>query len=162
MATAITTRKRAYSTTATPLRSFSLASRPLADPGNGCLNTGIGGSEHIQVLFAHSESRIVNFTFSASALNGDPLPWSSPLERTIASGYYSILRLFLFGMIRLTPRVIGPLRIYKTIPHNIAFLQSGPALKPLLSRTQCWNLDGKKVFCLQLRPGNYWRIEILG
>ncbi|KAI5855410.1 inheritance of peroxisomes protein 1-domain-containing protein [Tricharina praecox] len=141
MATTITRRQRAYSTTATPLRSFSLTSQPLVDPGNECLNTGIGGAEHIQVLFAHSESRIVNFTFTTSALNGEPLPWSSPLERTIAS---------------------GPLRIYKTVPHNIAFLQSGPALKPLLSRTQCWNLDGKKVFCLQLRPGNYWRIEILG
>ncbi|KAF8250050.1 hypothetical protein K440DRAFT_170338 [Wilcoxina mikolae CBS 423.85] len=139
-------RQRAYSTTSTPPRTFTLPVRPpildLKDPGSDFLNSGVGGAEHIQVLFAHSNSRIVNFTFSATTtLAGQPLPWKSPLERTIAS---------------------GPLRIYKTVPHDVAFLQSGSALRPLLSRTQCWNVDGKATFCLQLRPGNYWRIEILG
>lgn len=56
---------------------------------------------------------------------------------------------------------LGPIRIYKTIPHNIAFLHSGSALRPVLSKSQCWNVDGRGVFCLQIRPGSYWRLEIL-
>lgn len=55
----------------------------------------------------------------------------------------------------------GSIRIYKTIPHDIAFLQSGSALRPVLSRSQCWNVDGRGIFCLQIRPGNFWRLEIL-
>lgn len=74
------------------------------------------------------------------------LRWASWLRRTVPP--------------KLT--FLGPLRIYKTVPHNVAFLQSGSALKPLLSKTQCWNVDGKNIFCLQLRPGNYWRVEIMG
>ncbi|KAA8913852.1 inheritance of peroxisomes protein 1-domain-containing protein, partial [Sphaerosporella brunnea] len=141
-----TQRQRSYSTSASPRRSFSLPLRPpeslratseYSTISASCVDAGT----HIQVLFAHPDSKIVNFTFSATTtLRGDPLPWSSPAERTIAS---------------------GPLRIYKTVPHDVAFLQSGSALKPLLSRTQCWNVDGGQIFCLQLRPGNYWRIEIL-
>lgn len=56
---------------------------------------------------------------------------------------------------------IGSIRIYKTIPHDIAFLQSGSALRPVLSKSQCWNVDGRGIFCLQIRPGNFWRLEIL-
>lgn len=55
----------------------------------------------------------------------------------------------------------GPLRIYKTVPHDVAFLQSGAALRPLLPKTRCWNVDAAQ-FVLQLRPGSYWRVEILG
>lgn len=65
-------------------------------------------------------------------------------------------------MVGIVAHEIGPLRIYRTLPQEVAFLQSGSALRPLLKRTQCWNVDGNRVFCLQLRPGNYWRIEILG
>ncbi|KAI5802677.1 inheritance of peroxisomes protein 1-domain-containing protein [Pyronema domesticum] len=136
-------RQRAYSTTAAgQRRNFSAPVQTLQEL-KGELPTGNAASaEHIQVLFAHSESRIVSFTFSTTTiLAGQPLPWKSPIERTIAS---------------------GPLRIYKTVPHDVAFLQSGPALKPLLSRTQCWNVDGKSTFCLKLGNANYWRIEILG
>lgn len=57
--------------------------------------------------------------------------------------------------------LLGPIRIYKTIPHDIAFLQSGSALRPVLSRSQCWNVDGRGTFCLQIRPGSFWRLEIL-
>ncbi|KAI5806277.1 inheritance of peroxisomes protein 1-domain-containing protein [Geopyxis carbonaria] len=131
----------------TPRRTFSLPARPRKSTLAASFETSrasksapISG-ENIEVLFAHGASRIVNFTVNTLALKSAPLPWRSPEERTIAS---------------------GPLRIYKTIPHNIAFLQSGSALKPLLSKTQCWDVDGKRVFCLQLRPGSYWRIEILG
>ena len=31
----------------------------------------------------------------------------------------------------------------------------------MLSKSQCWNVDGRGVFCLQVRPGSYWRLEIL-
>ncbi|RPA98926.1 hypothetical protein L873DRAFT_1768761 [Choiromyces venosus 120613-1] len=105
----------------------------------------IGGSasndQNIDLLFAHSSARIVSFNASASTYaSGQLIPWTSTTERTIAS---------------------GPIRIYKTIPHNIAFLQSGSALRPVLSKSQCWNVDGRGVFCLQIRPGSYWRLEIL-
>ncbi|KAG0642810.1 inheritance of peroxisomes protein 1-domain-containing protein [Tuber brumale] len=97
--------------------------------------------QNIDLLFAHSSARIVSFDAAASAYaSGQLIPWTSATERTIAS---------------------GPIRIYKTIPHNIAFLQSGPALRPVLSKSQCWNVDGRGVFCLQIRPGSYWRLEIL-
>ncbi|KAH0609600.1 uncharacterized protein H6S33_013086 [Morchella sextelata] len=95
-------------------------------------------AQNIDLLFAHSSAKIVSF--SAVGSGGRLLPWTSPAERTIAS---------------------GPIRIYKTIPHDIAFLQSGSALRPVLSRSQCWNVDGRGTFCLQIRPGSFWRLEIL-
>jgi hypothetical protein len=81
-------RQRAYSTTAAgQRRNFSAPVQTLQEL-KGELPTGNAASaEHIQVLFAHSESRIVSFTFSTTTiLAGQPLPWKSPIERTIASG----------------------------------------------------------------------------
>ncbi|KAG0128453.1 inheritance of peroxisomes protein 1-domain-containing protein [Tuber indicum] len=127
------------------LRRWSPPGAPLS-PSPGSTGS-VGGSasasndQNIDLLFAHSSARIVSFDASASAYAGGQLiPWTSATERTIAS---------------------GPIRIYKTIPHNIAFLQSGSALRPVLSKSQCWNVDGRGVFCLQIRPGSYWRLEIL-
>lgn len=124
-----------------------------------------GGSvqNNIDLLFAHSSARIVSFN-STSSLGGQLLPWTSPTERTIASGMccYSIGVFVLMECSELICFVcIGPIRIYKTIPHDIAFLQSGSALRPVLSRSQCWNVDGRGTFCLQIRPGSFWRLEIL-
>lgn len=121
-----------------------------------------GGSvqNNIDLLFAHSSARIVSFN-SALGLGGQLLPWTSPTERTIASGT-SLLSCPLRDIT--TDRCsfhTGSIRIYKTIPHDIAFLQSGSALRPVLSRSQCWNVDGRGIFCLQIRPGNFWRLEIL-
>ncbi|PWW74941.1 hypothetical protein C7212DRAFT_282676 [Tuber magnatum] len=105
----------------------------------GSASASASNDRNIDLLFAHSSARIVSFDASAYA-GGRLIPWTSPTERTIAA---------------------GPIRIYKTIPHNIAFLQSGSALRPVLSKSQCWNVDGRGVFCLQIRPGSYWRLEIL-
>ncbi|KAL7268792.1 hypothetical protein RUND412_008571 [Rhizina undulata] len=117
----------------------SLVNRNMSNNNNNNNNTTSNG-ENIDLLYAHSDARIVSFTSSSLIPAGKLLEWTSPTERTIAS---------------------GPLRVYKTIPHDIAFLQSGSALRPVLSRSQCWNVDGRGVFCLQIRPGNYWRLEIL-
>ncbi|CUS08130.1 unnamed protein product [Tuber aestivum] len=107
----------------------------------GSASASASSDQNIDLLFAHSSARIVSFDAPASACAGGQLiPWTSATERTIAS---------------------GPIRIYKTIPHNVAFLQSGSALRPVLSKSQCWNVDGRGVFCLQIRPGSYWRLEIL-
>lgn len=120
-----------------------------------------GGSvqNNIDLLFAHSSARIVSFN-SASGLGGQLLPWTSPTERTIASGT-SPNKLSFHDTTTDGCFCIGSIRIYKTIPHDIAFLQSGSALRPVLSRSQCWNVDGRGIFCLQIRPGNFWRLEIL-
>ena len=132
------TPRRPFSTPAKSRRSYTVTDIPSL-PGPSAPSTP--ASDAVNILFAHTASRIVSFSISPRVLSGPPLPWRHVEERTIAS---------------------GPLRIYKTTPAEVSFLQSGSALKPLLSKTQVWNVDGRHTFCLQLWPGNYWRIEILG
>ena len=58
----------------------------------------------------------------------------------------------------LAESVLGPLRIYKVL--GTAFLSSGTTLQPLLSKSQCWCVDGESKFVLRIRPNAYYRIEL--
>lgn len=54
----------------------------------------------------------------------------------------------------------GPLRIYRVLG-SVAFLNSGTRLlKPILSNSQCWCVDGESKFVLQAGPHSYIRIEL--
>lgn len=61
--------------------------RPSPSPSASTEYGSGGGSvqNNIDLLFAHSSARVVSFN-SASGLGGQLLPWTSPTERTIASG----------------------------------------------------------------------------
>lgn len=127
--------------TPTPRRSYSLpASKTASSPDS-----------QIEVLYNLPSARIIAFTTgtttSRSSSNiGSPiveekpgsLSWSSRSERTIA---------------------IGPLRIYRA-PGSVAFLNCSAALKPILPKSQCWEVDGSGKFVLQIRRPQYWRIEV--
>lgn len=41
-----------------------------------------------------------------------------------------------------------------------AFLSSGSTLQPLLTKSQCWCVDGESKFVLRIRPNAYYRIEL--
>jgi hypothetical protein len=55
--------------------------------------------------------------------------------------------------------IIGALRIYRA-PGSVAFLNCANALKPILPKSQAWCVDGDSKFVLQIRPPQYWRIEV--
>jgi len=56
--------------------------------------------------------------------------------------------------------IAGPLRIYRA-PGSVAFLSCSSALKPILPKSQCWVVDDESgKFVLQIRPPQYWRIEV--
>ncbi|ROW01818.1 hypothetical protein VPNG_07794 [Cytospora leucostoma] len=102
----------------------------------------------LETLYNHPSVKIVAFTTAKSgsdrlgpAVEDKPgtLPSSSQLERTIAVGAFQIYR----------------------APGSVAFLRCGPALQPILPKSQCWCLDEKSSkFALQIRRPNYWRIEV--
>ncbi|PBP18715.1 hypothetical protein BUE80_DR010289 [Diplocarpon rosae] len=107
----------------------------------------------IEILFTLPSVRIISFTstsskFSpgsgssngASIVEDEPgtLSWVSRFERTIA---------------------VGPLRIYRA-PGSVAFLNCANALRPILPKSQAWCVDGNSKFVLQIRPPQYWRIEV--
>ena len=43
---------------------------------------------------------------------------------------------------------------------SIAFLSCRAALQPIFPRSQCWRADTDNNFILQIRPLQYWRIEL--
>jgi len=106
----------------------------------------------IEILFTLPSVRIISFTTSSkptsrpSSSNGSvvveeepgTLSWVSRFERTIA---------------------VGPLRIYRA-PGSVAFLNCANALRPILPKSQAWCVDGNSKFVLQIRPPQYWRIEV--
>lgn len=53
----------------------------------------------------------------------------------------------------------GALRIYRA-PGSVAFLNCQNALRPILPKSQAWCVDGDSKFVLQIRPPQYWRIEV--
>jgi hypothetical protein len=54
----------------------------------------------------------------------------------------------------------GPFRIYRA-PGSVAFLNCQNALRPILPKSQCWAVDDdSSKFVLQVRPPQYWRIEV--
>ncbi|KAL8693984.1 MAG: hypothetical protein Q9218_001282 [Villophora microphyllina] len=53
----------------------------------------------------------------------------------------------------------GSISIYKVL--EVAFLSSGSAFaKPILSKSQCWCVDGESKFVLPVGPHTYYRIEL--
>ncbi|KAH7369954.1 inheritance of peroxisomes protein 1-domain-containing protein [Rhexocercosporidium sp. MPI-PUGE-AT-0058] len=106
----------------------------------------------IEILFTLPSVRIISFTTSSrpssrpGSSNGSmlveeepgTLSWVSRFERTIA---------------------VGPLRIYRA-PGSVAFLSCANALRPILPKSQAWCVDGNSKFVLQIRPPQYWRIEV--
>ncbi|KAL8869484.1 MAG: hypothetical protein Q9174_004240 [Haloplaca sp. 1 TL-2023] len=107
-----------------------------------------------ETLYAHNAGKIVSFSPPSagtkrhssvdqghSALQDEPvgtLPWASITERTIAAGSISIHKVL-----------------------EVAFLSSGNRFaKPILSKSQCWCVDGESKFVLPVGPNTYYRIEL--
>ncbi|KAI5793835.1 hypothetical protein DFH27DRAFT_567487 [Peziza echinospora] len=137
--------------------------------GSGAGNVGLSttANENIEVLFSHTQTRITSFNTEidkkkTSDINiAEPealIPYTGRGERLLASGL---------------------LRLYRAKPHNIAFIQSGGLLHPVMARSQCWCVDQEDdleegeveglyqarrdprgLFVLKIRSGLYWRIEI--
>ena len=53
----------------------------------------------------------------------------------------------------------GPLRLYR-VRGSAAFLNSGKMVHPILTKSQCWCVDGEGKFVLRVRNNTYWRIEL--
>ena len=110
-------------------------------------------SKDTELLFLHSYCKIISFATPIVSLNPieQLLPFSNSTDWTMSS---------------------GPLRIYRTKPHNIAFIQSGKIIHPVMTKSHCWCVEevvgrgvwgrgrGKGVFILRIRPGVYWRVEV--
>ncbi|KAL8833061.1 MAG: hypothetical protein Q9170_004523 [Blastenia crenularia] len=135
-------------------RSFTVPSRSTDSPRSSPTSRQ-AVEEEAETLYAHSAGKIVSFNppingtrrhssveQGYSALQDEPvgtLPWVSATERTMAA---------------------GPLRIYRVLG-SVAFLNSGTRLlKPILSKSQCWCVDGESKFVLQAGPHTYYRIEL--
>ncbi|KUJ14745.1 uncharacterized protein LY89DRAFT_619896 [Mollisia scopiformis] len=136
-------------TTPSVKRSFSLPPQTS--------KTASSPDSQIEILYNLPSVRIVQFnagkgtasvTSSSrpSSSSGSPvieeqpgtLSWVSRFERTIA---------------------VGALRIYRA-PGSVAFLNCQSALRPILPKSQAWCVDGDSKFVLQIRPPQYWRIEV--
>ncbi|EFQ30476.1 hypothetical protein CGRA01v4_10024 [Colletotrichum graminicola] len=102
----------------------------------------------IETLYNHPNVKIVAFT---AASRGRPRsPGRGPADEPGSLSAYSQLERTI---------AIGPFRIYRT--GSVAFLNCGPALQPMLPKSQCWALaEDSSKFVLQIRRPNYWRIEI--
>ena len=107
----------------------------------------------IVTLFSHPSARVIKFNTSglrtASSLSSlrmrrtdgsETLPWSYPTESTIA---------------------VGAIKIYR-VPGSVSFLHSGSLLHAILSRTQCWCVDGVSTFAFRVLPETYYRLELPG
>ncbi|KAL2268098.1 hypothetical protein VTJ83DRAFT_2944 [Remersonia thermophila] len=132
-------------TPAGPRRAFTAPIPPSASQHAASPQSADG---LVDTLYDHPSVKIVAFTAGARPFTLDPraadvepgsLPWSSPLERTIA---------------------VGPFRIYRA-PGSVAFLSCGSALQPILPKSQVWCVDEESSkFILQIRRPQFWRIEL--
>ncbi|KAF8464121.1 inheritance of peroxisomes protein 1-domain-containing protein [Kalaharituber pfeilii] len=111
--------------------------------------TGATTANNIELLFSHPHAKIISFT-TKDGSQKELIPFTNLSERTIA---------------------VGLLRLYKTKPHNVAFIQSGSILRPLMPKSQCWCVDEERgeatengskrgIFVLKVRMGFYWRLEV--
>lgn len=136
-------------TTPAVKRSFSLSPQ--------ATKTASSPDPQIEILYNLPYVRIIQFNAGKAAAtsisssrpsssSGSPaveelpgtLSWVSRFERTIA---------------------VGALRIYRA-PGSVAFLNCQNALRPILPKSQAWCVDGDSKFVLQIRPPQYWRIEV--
>ncbi|KAK5687596.1 hypothetical protein LTS10_001736 [Elasticomyces elasticus] len=111
----------------------------------------IGATKDVETLYLHPNTTIIKFSTpsstsrpstprspAATASSAGSLPWTSPTERTLAS---------------------GPLQIYR-VPGSVSFLHSGSLLHAILPRSQCWCVDGVSKFTMRVLPDTYYRIEL--
>ncbi|KAK5714519.1 hypothetical protein LTR15_010701 [Elasticomyces elasticus] len=108
----------------------------------------IGATKDVETLYLHPNTTIIKFstpsptsrpsTPKSPASSAGSLPWTSPTERTLAS---------------------GPLQIYR-VPGSVSFLHSGSLLHAILPRSQCWCVDGVSKFTMRVLPDTYYRIEL--
>ncbi|KAK4892691.1 hypothetical protein LTR27_008790 [Elasticomyces elasticus] len=110
----------------------------------------IGATKDVETLYLHPNTTIIKFSTPSPtsrpstprsptpASSAGSLPWTSPTERTLAS---------------------GPLQIYR-VPGSVSFLHSGSLLHAILPRSQCWCVDGVSKFTMRVLPDTYYRIEL--
>ncbi|PGG98159.1 hypothetical protein GX51_06946 [Blastomyces parvus] len=107
-----------------------------------------------EVLFHHSDAKIVKFELPKSAQIAPPsdissdldyvvdavetLPWRLSTERTVA---------------------LGQLKI-EHVPGSTIFLKSGNVVQVLMKNCQCWCVDGTSTFVIRIRRLTYYRIEL--
>ncbi|KAL2369534.1 hypothetical protein BDBG_05140 [Blastomyces gilchristii SLH14081] len=107
-----------------------------------------------EVLFHHSDAKIVKFELPKSAQIPPPsdissdldyvvdavetLPWRLSTERTVA---------------------LGNLKI-EHVPGSTIFLKSGNVVQALMKNCQCWCVDGASIFVIRIRRLTYYRIEL--
>ncbi|KLJ07214.1 hypothetical protein EMPG_17296 [Blastomyces silverae] len=107
-----------------------------------------------EVLFHHSDAKIVKFELPKSASIRPPsdissdldyvvdavetLPWRLSTERTVA---------------------LGNLKI-EDVPGSTIFLKSGNVVQALMKNCQCWCVDGASIFVIRIRRLTYYRIEL--
>ncbi|KAK5115505.1 hypothetical protein LTR62_001164 [Meristemomyces frigidus] len=131
-------------------RSFTVPSK-LATSSQTRATAEVGASGDIETLYVHPNATIVKFSCSSrpssassprAALSNTSgsLPWTSPTERTLAS---------------------GPLEIYR-VPGSVSFLHSGSLLHAILPRSQCWCVDKVSRFALRVLSDTYYRIDLPG
>ena len=109
--------------------------------------------ENVEVLFSHPYCKVFSLDIPmASAGTKELLPFTHPTERLIA---------------------MGILTVYRAKTHGTVFVKSGQVLHPVMAKSQCWLVeevvcngerhkgDGKGVFMLRIRPGYFWRMEIM-
>ncbi|KAI9890073.1 MAG: hypothetical protein M1814_004472 [Vezdaea aestivalis] len=100
----------------------------------------------ITTLFTHTDVRVIKFrplrhmsaAQRSSPIEPDSLPWASRPETVLA---------------------YGNIRLY-VAPHSIAFLNAGSLNYPIMSRTQCWCVDGESKFAMPTQDSSYYRIEL--
>ena len=109
-----------------------------------------GDAGEVETLYAHPNTKIVKFTtrftnprqsssHGGASAAGD-LPWTIPNELVVAA---------------------GPMLIYR-VPGTVSFLNSGKLLRPIMSRSPCWCVDGLCKFVLRGGRDEYYRIELPG
>ncbi|OJD24216.1 hypothetical protein ACJ73_04428 [Blastomyces percursus] len=107
-----------------------------------------------EVLFHHSDAKIVKFELPKSTQIPPPsdissdldyvvdavetLPWRLSTERTVA---------------------LGNLKI-EHVPGSTIFLKSGNVVQALMKNCQCWGVDGASIFVIRIRRLTYYRIEL--
>ncbi|KAK5693763.1 hypothetical protein LTR17_025044 [Elasticomyces elasticus] len=130
-------------------RSFTVPTK--LTPRNTAPSLEIGATKDVETLYLHPNTTIIKFSTpsstsrpstprspAATASSAGSLPWTSPTERTLAS---------------------GPLQIYR-VPGSVSFLHSGSLLHAILPRSQCWCVDGFSKFTMRVLPDTYYRIEL--
>lgn len=121
---------------ATVGRSFTLPAKASTPTKSVNTNPEIGSTEGIETLYHHPNAKLVKFT--TTSRSGAAIPWESPTERTIAA---------------------GELQIYR-VPGSVSFLRSGTVLHTIMTRSNCWCVDGVSKFVLRILMDTYYRIEL--